>query len=156
MYVLCAGVAADLLPTVSPSSDELANKVPTVNPSSDESANKVEVILAQVHDDFRKSLHLLEILPSLNKRSLLTPNEMETLQGITSMYTNQQKVDKLLVEILPRKGMNVLTQLVECLHESKPGTGSAHVELAEKLEGAVTTCVAIIIIHVLYEANYKQ
>ena len=137
MYVLCAGVAADLLPTVSPSSDESAKKVPTVNPSSDESANKVEVILAQVHDDFRKSLHLLEILPSLNRRSLLTPNEMETLQGITS--TNQQKVDKLLVEILPRKGMNVLTQLVKCLRESKAGTGSAHVELADKLEGAVTS-----------------
>ena len=129
---VCAGVAA-ILPTVYPSSDESANKVPTVNPSSDESANKVDSILAQVHDDFRKSLHLLEILPFLNKRSLLTSNEMETLQGTTS--TNQQKVDKLLLEILPRKGMNVLTQLVECLHESKPGTGSAHVELAEKLEG---------------------
>ena len=67
---------------------------------------------------------------------------METLQGMTS--TSQQKVDKLL-EILPRKGMNVLTQLVECLHESKAGTGSAHVELADKLEGTVTIHVAILL-----------
>ena len=53
--------------------------------------------------------------------------------------TNQQKVDKLLLEILPRKGMNILRQLIDCLHESKPGTGSAHVELAEKLEGEAMT-----------------
>ena len=114
-----------------------ATSADTISPSSTESANNVETIFGQVHEDFRKLLHLTEILPSLNKRSLLTSNEMETLQGMA--ITNQQKVDKLLLEILPRKGMNILGQLIDCLHESKPGTGSAHVELAEKLEGEAVT-----------------
>lgn len=117
-----------------------ADTIPNANPSGAESAkfNNTEAILAQVHDDFRRYLYLPEILPSLNKRSLLTPNEMETLQGMG--LTNQDKVDKLL-QLLPRKGngMNVLGHLINCLHETKSGTGSAHGELAKKLEGEVTS-----------------
>ena len=136
--MLLFSIAADKENTDPNFKTEAGAQFPTLEPSllPGASANKVEAILGQVHKDFRKFLHLSEILPSLNARSLLTPDEMETLQGLSS--TNQQKVDKLLLEILPRKGMNVLKQLIDSLHESKSGTGSAHIELAEKLEGEMT------------------
>lgn len=97
------------------------------------SVDNVKAVLSQVHHRFRESLHLSEIIPALNARSLLTTEEMETLRG--SAYTSQEKVDKLLLEFLPRKGTKVIQKLIESLHESKSGTGSAHAELAEMLEG---------------------
>ena len=108
--------------------------------NSDESTHEVEDILAQVRDDFQKFLHLSEILPSLYKRSLLSSNEMDALLGVAG--TRQEKVDRLL-HILPRKGVNILRHLIDCLHETKAGTGSAHVELAEMLEGEVTMYVHV-------------
>ena len=105
------------------------------------SYDKVKSILTQAHLEFRNLLHLPEIIPVLNAKSLLTANEVETLRGEAT--TKQDKVDSLLLDILPRKGLSILQKLIECLLESKAGTGSAHTDLATKLKGKnnVTTII---------------
>ena len=86
-------------------------------------------ILKQHYEDIHQYMDSDVIRPHLYQYKLLTPEEMTELTG-----TNKTSQIKKILEWIPEKGPDALGKLIICLQESAFGTGTAHENLARKLE----------------------
>ena len=93
--------------------------------------------ILQQHDE---AIHLYmnidNIKPYLYESGLLTHAEMEELSNET--LSKASCIEKVL-EWLPEKGPDALGMLIVCLQKSADGTGTAHKDLATKLEHGLQT-----------------
>ena len=96
------------------------------------SSSVSEKIIQKCHYILRRRLHVIELLPYLNKHHLITADVHEELT--LPATTHASKVDRLLAE-LPKKGAGFLECFIKCLRESmeeEPAT--FHGEIADILE----------------------
>lgn len=72
------------------------------------------------HERIISCLNVNELLPHLDKKRLLTPNERDTLDN---MYTTRREKARYLLRILPGKGENGFRLFLECLRDEKHHLG---------------------------------
>ena len=84
------------------------------------------------HVEMRKYLDPQMIHPNLNRKNLLTRNEVSFLQS--PFNTKDEKIDKI-TELLPSKGEGWWDNFIDCLKETTQGTG--HSTLIKFLEDAL-------------------
>ena len=96
-----------------------------------------ETILREHHNDFRETLNVQALLPLMTKNDLLTVQEC---QEITCKAIDAEKIDQLVIHVLPRKGKLACQKFIKCLESEKQHSG--HPELVEKLKQTVAKLIS--------------
>ena len=92
-------------------------------------------ILEQHHEAIHLCMNIDNIKSHLHQSKLLTHAEMVEL---SNEKLSKPSIDKV-IGWLPEKGPDALGKLIVCLRKSAAGTGTAHEELASKLEHSLQT-----------------
>ena len=93
---------------------------------------EIDKVLEEVHPDLVRGLDIREIIPHLRQKHLINRKEYAIL--LDNTLSQEDKINKLILWI-PDKGPNAMTKFIQCLKDTRSGTG--HFGLSVKVQKAV-------------------
>ena len=93
---------------------------------------EIDKVLEEVHPDLVRGLDIREIIPHLRQKHLINRKEYEIL--LDNTLSQEDKINKLILWI-PDKGPNAMTKFIQCLKDTRSGTG--HFGLSVKVQKVV-------------------